>query len=321
MPSNRPLVLTSVVILVMATLSGTTSITTTSFTETTQKPQKILIAHRGASAYAPENTLPAFRLAVQMGADFVEYDLQVTKDQQLVCLHDETLERTTNVEAIFPLKSRTGTQNGVATQHWYVSDFTLKEIKQLDAGSWFGEQYKGTQVPTFQEAIDELRGKAGHLIELKKPDLYNTGRTDMERMVLATLRKNGLDQPGADPKTPIIIQSFSARSIQKLARQLKSKLRLHLLVGESDKDVWLTRAGLAKVKEFSTGISPAKSTLIATPEIVKWAQELGLMVTPYTFRASATADLQKLREEMSYHLFRLGVNGVITDNPDQMPRR
>jgi glycerophosphoryl diester phosphodiesterase len=166
-----------------------------------------------------------------------------------------------------------------------------------------------------------MRGRAGHLIELKAPEMYNARGVDMEGMVLATLKRNGLDRLHADPKTPVIIQSFSAKSVQKLALQLKTRLALHLLVGAKDKDVWLTREGLEKVKSFSTGISPEKVTLTANPQIVTWAHDLGLLVTPYTFRVMPGADVKEVREEMSRHLSTLGVDGVITDNPDQMPRR
>lgn len=283
--------------------------------------RQLLIAHRGASAYAPENTLPAFRLAIEMGADYVEYDLQVTKDKQLVCLHDETLERTTNVEEVFPERYSVAGQGAEAKRHWYVYDFTLAEIRRLDAGAWFGEKYKGTRVPTFQEALDEMRGRAGHLIELKAADFYNARGVEMERMVLATLKRNRLERPNADPKTPVIIQSFSANSVQRFSRKLKTRLPLHLLIGAREKDLWLTREGLAKVKAFSTGISPDKSTLVAEPRIVQWAHDLGLLVTPYTFRVTPGVEAKDVREEMARHLFTLGVDGVITDNPDQMPRR
>ena len=101
---------------------------------------KTLIAHRGASAYAPENTLPAYRLALRQGADYVEQDLQITKDGVLVCLHDLTLERTTDVAKVFPGRFR---KEPGGTRRWYVSDFTLAEIKQLDAGAWFGEKFRG----------------------------------------------------------------------------------------------------------------------------------------------------------------------------------
>ncbi|MGH9832484.1 MAG: glycerophosphodiester phosphodiesterase family protein, partial [Blastocatellia bacterium] len=99
-----------------------------------QSSKKILVAHRGASAYAPEHTIEAYRLALEQGADFVEQDLQITKDGALVCLHDLTLERTTNVEEIFPDRFRADVSddqspNSRPAKHWYVSDFTLKEIK------------------------------------------------------------------------------------------------------------------------------------------------------------------------------------------------
>src|SRR5688572_20120994 len=97
--------------------------------------RKLLVAHRGASAYAPEHTLAAYRLAVEQGADYVEQDLAVTKDGVLICLHDETLERTTNVEDVFPDRGRVVPGGG--RQYWLAVDFTLAEIKQLDAGSLF----------------------------------------------------------------------------------------------------------------------------------------------------------------------------------------
>ena len=127
-----------------------------------QSGKKILIAHRGASGYAPEHTIEAYRLAIEQGADFVEQDLQITKDGALVCLHDLTLERTTDVEEIFPDRFRADVSedqppDSRPAKHWYVSDFTLGEIKRLDAGSWFNAKFKGARVPTFQEAIDLVR--------------------------------------------------------------------------------------------------------------------------------------------------------------------
>src|SRR5688572_27104653 len=134
-----------------------------------QKPW--LIAHRGASAYAPENTVPAFRLAADQGATFVEFDVQLTRDRQIVCLHDESLERTTDVEDVFPERFRSVTAaNGQTTKRWMLADFTLAEVRRLDAGSWFGPAFKGTRIPTFAETIDSLRGRSGLFIELKLPE-------------------------------------------------------------------------------------------------------------------------------------------------------
>src|SRR5918996_6553767 len=89
-----------------------------------------LIAHRGASAYAPENTVPAFRLAADQGATFVEFDLRLTKDRQIVCLHDESLERTTDVEEVFPDRFRTSPGAGAPTRRWMLADFTLAELRR-----------------------------------------------------------------------------------------------------------------------------------------------------------------------------------------------
>src|SRR5918992_375823 len=96
--------------------------------------QKQLVAHRGASAYAPEHTLEAYRLALDQGADYVEQDLAVSKDGVLVCIHDLTLERTTNVEEVFPDRFTEDTSSGTPVRRWLVNDFTLAEIKRLEAG-------------------------------------------------------------------------------------------------------------------------------------------------------------------------------------------
>ena len=90
-----------------------------------QSPKKLNVAHRGASAYAPEHTLAAYRLALEQGADFVEQDLAVTRDGILICLHDPTLERTTNVEELFPDRSSMVTWEGKTVRSWLANDFTL----------------------------------------------------------------------------------------------------------------------------------------------------------------------------------------------------
>lgn len=291
--------------------------------------RKILVAHRGASSYAPEHTLEAYRLALKQGADFVEQDLQITKDNQLVCLHDLTLERTTNVKDIFPTRfqeevaPRSPSEQGSGTagslvRRWYVSDFTLREIKQLDAGSWFNSKFKGARVPTFQEAIDVLRGKAGLYPETKAPEVYGRFGFDMERLLVAALRKNRLGTRTAERNTPVIIQSFSPQSLRKLSGMLNPKLALVLLINEQMRTPWLASAGLAEVKQFASGIGPAKALL--DKGLVTQAHALGLSVTPYTFRSTNTGRFKNVREEMSYYLYELGVDALFTDNPDQFPR-
>ncbi|HET7695223.1 MAG TPA: glycerophosphodiester phosphodiesterase family protein [Vicinamibacterales bacterium] len=282
-----------------------------------QSNPRWLVAHRGASAYAPENTVPAFRLAADQGATFVEFDLQLTKDRQIVCLHDESLERTTDVEEVFPDRFRTvSLANGQTAKRWMLADFTLAEIRKLDAGSWFDPKFKGTRIPTFAETIDALRGRSGLFIELKLPEKY----AGIEKGILDELKAKGLDRPGADPKTPVLLQSFTASSLQVLA-SLGTKLPVHFLIAARDAARWLTPEGLASVKAFATGLSPEKTIVRDHPEGIAAARQLGMLITPYTFRASAVAGFPDVRAEMAHYLDVLRVDGVITDNPDQMPRR
>ncbi|MEJ7576789.1 MAG: glycerophosphodiester phosphodiesterase family protein [Pyrinomonadaceae bacterium] len=281
--------------------------------------RKILVAHRGASAYAPEHTLESYSLALKQGADFVEQDLQITRDSVLVCLHDLTLERTTNVKEVFPTRFREELVAGAPTPRWYVSDFTLRELKQLDAGTWFDMKFKGARVPTWQEAIDLVRGKAGLYPETKAPEVYGQRGFDMEHLVLDTLKKNRLDKPSrAAHHTPVIIQSFSPESLKKLSSTLKTKLPLVLLVGEEARARWLTEAGLTEAKQFAIGVAPAKALL--NKDLVAQAHVLNLSVTPYTFRSRNTGRFKTVREEMSYYLYDLGVDALFTDNPDLFPR-
>jgi glycerophosphoryl diester phosphodiesterase len=279
---------------------------------------KMLIAHRGASAYAPEHTLESYQLALKQGADFVEQDLQITRDGVLVCLHDLTLERTTNVKDIFSTRFREELVDGTSMRRWYVSDFALREIKQLDAGSWFDVKFQGARVPTFQEAIDLVRGKAGLYPETKAPEVYGKRGFDMERLVLDLLRRNRLDKRSAERHTPVIIQSFSPEGLRKLSGTLKTKLPLVLLVGDEARARWLTTAGLAEAKQFVSGIAPAKALL--DKSLVMQAHALGLTVTPYTFRSRDTGRFKTVREEMSYYLYSVGVDALFTDNPDLFPR-
>jgi glycerophosphoryl diester phosphodiesterase len=279
---------------------------------------KILVAHRGASAYAPEHSHESYSLAMKQGADFVEQDLQITKDGVLVCLHDLTLERTTNVKDVFPKRFREEMVGGSPAQHWYVSDFTLQEIKQLDAGSWFNAKFKDTRVQTFQEAIDLVRGKAGLYPETKAPEVYGKLGFDMERLVLDVLKKNGLDKGSGAKRTPVIIQSFSPESLKKLSG-MKTKLPLVLLIGDEMRARWLTAAGLNEAKQFASGgIAPAKA--LVDKNLVTQAHDLGLSVTPYTFRSSNTGSFKTVSEEMSHYLYDLGVDALFTDNPDLFPR-
>ena len=280
-----------------------------------------VIAHRGASAYAPEHTREAYELAIEQGADYVEQDLGVTKDGVLVCLHDPTLERTTNVEELYPDRSTIVTWEGKTVRGWLANDFTLAEIKRLDAGSWFGPKFRAERVPTFQEAIDLVKGKAGIFPELKAPEVYAGRPVEFERMVADILAKNRLIGDGANSKTPVILQTFSESTLRKLA-SMKLGVPLVYLIYGHDADQWSSRERVAAAKAAgATGLGPSKDVILKHPQLVMWAHELGLIVAPYTFRSRNTGRFASVREEMAHFLYELDVDGVFTDNPDQFPRR
>lgn len=278
---------------------------------------KQLVAHRGASAYAPEHTLDAYRLALAQGADFVEQDLAVTKDGVLVCIHDLTLERTTNVEEVFPDRFVEDKTGGTPVRSWRVHDFTLAEIERLDAGSWFHPKFAGARIPTFQEAIDLVRGKAGLYPELKDPAFYRQRGVRPEALLAGVLRNNGLV---ADAKTPVIIQSFDETTLKQLARDLPQVPRAFLV-----EPVAAARLDSAeKVREIATWatvLAPNKAIIEKRPALVAWAHSAGLTVTPWTFRSSNTGTYQSVRDEMAKFLYDYGVDALFTDNPDQFPRR
>lgn len=276
-------------------------------------PAPWVVAHRGASAYAPENTVPAFALAAEQGATWVEFDLQLTKDRQVVCLHDISLERTTDVEQVFPERGRAAASG---SRTWILADFTLEEIRRLDAGAWFDPKYRGTRIPTFAETIDALRGRSGLFIEVKAPERYE----GIEKLIVAELKARGLDRPGADPRTPVLIQSFSADSLKIFKDTLHTTLPIHFLFGARDAGPWLTDEGLARIRAFSTGISPEKTIVRDHPDAMARARKMGLLISPYTFRSTAVTGFSDVRAEMQHYLRALRVDGVITDNPDQMPR-
>jgi len=269
------------------------------------------IAHRGASGDAPEHTLAAYELALKYGADIVEPDLQMTKDGVLVCLHDTTLERTTNVKDIFP--DRAKEVNGRKT--WPVAEFTLKEIQQLDAGAWKDKKFAGQKVLTFQQMIDTVKGKAGIIPETKAPEVYGKLGLDMEKGLMAVLKANKLDTPGADPKTPVVIQSFSADSLKVLRKDHACKLPLvYLFSADQSADK------LKAMKEYADGIAPTKGVVLGRPGIVKDAHDLGMSVTVWTCRSGSTGKFKDVKEEMTHLLKGCEVDAIFTDNPDQFPK-
>lgn len=258
-------------------------------------PIRANIAHRGASAYAPENTRAAFVRAAQQGADYVELDVRQTRDGHVVVLHDATLARTTNVGERFPGRTLLG-----------VEAFTRAEIETLDAGAWFAangaEQrpFAGERVLLLDEAIGLAEAhNVGLWIEIKPEAVY----PDLEERVAGVLAEHGWAAAG--PKR-LVVQSFSVASVQKMGRIAPGIARLQL-VGGTDP---LEPAALDAIRDYAHGLAPARA--LATPELVRSAHARNLCVYPWTFRGPDPAALEtEMRRALD-----AGADGLITDNPD-----
>jgi glycerophosphoryl diester phosphodiesterase len=280
---------------------------------------KQAIAHRGASGYAPEHTPAAYKLAMQQKANFVEPDLAVSKDNVLFCMHDDTLERTTNVAEVFPDRPSTNYQTRQPGKHWVGNDFTMAELKRLDSGKWFKPEFAGQRLLSFQEMIDLVKSRPGFGIypELKSPELYKSRGVDQEKLFVELIKKNGLEKPESLKKMPVIIQSFDESAIRRVAVDLPTIPRVFL----TSKDEDVTEARIKELATFATGIAPEKFVIARHPEMVARAHAAHLTVTSWTFRADdKEMKYPSVRQEMTHFLYDLGIDALFTNNPDQFPR-
>jgi glycerophosphoryl diester phosphodiesterase len=277
--------------------------------QTRSQNKPLLIAHRGASGYAPEHTFEAYRIAMEQGADFVEQDLQVTKDGVLICLHDPDLARTTNVAEVFPDRTMTRDpeETGTPKRGWYTVDFTLAEIKRLDAGSWFNRAnpfaaspaYVGQRVPSLEETIKFVGNRAGLYIELKHFPFYKSLGFDTAEQLAALLRAHGFDRPGRRER--IYIQSFYKTGLLRMRELAPGYARIQLLPME-DLDrradtTKVTPALATEVAGYSRGVGPSKS-LLASAADVATLHTAGLLIHPYTFRGPTTANARRPLDEV-----------------------
>ncbi|MEU9448410.1 glycerophosphodiester phosphodiesterase family protein [Streptomyces sp. NPDC048277] len=248
--------------------------------------QPTVLAHRGASAYAPENTLAAIDKAAAMGFTWVENDVQRTRDGRLVVIHDDSLERTTNVEQVFPGRAP-----------WKVKDFTAAEIARLDAGSWFSPSYAGTRVPTLAQYMRRVEHNHERLLlEIKNPELY----PGVERQILKTLSNEGwLDRGHLDR---IVVQSFSADSL-RIVHELKPSVTTGYLGTPSV-------ASLRQYARFSDLINPSVGSIstgyVSAVHSVEGPHGRRLRVFTWTVNDAVT----------TWKAVGYGVDGIITNKPD-----
>ncbi|MDO8860255.1 glycerophosphodiester phosphodiesterase [Haliea sp. E1-2-M8] len=309
---------------------------------TTAANSPIVIAHRGASGYLPEHTLAAKALAHAMGADYLEQDVVLTRDGVPIVLHDIHLESTTDVAARFPDRAR---QDG----RYYAIDFSIAEIRTLRAHERTGPDGNAAfpnrfplgpgllTVPTLAEEIDFISGldhsrgrKTGLYIELKAPNFHLREGQDIARRVLEVLVEKGYDQR----RDQVFLQCFDDATLRYLRNTLQTPLPLIQLIADSnwgedsavDYDFLQTAAGLDAVAGYADGIGPWLMQIyrgkradgsVELSDLVALAQERGLQVHPYTFRADQLPEgIESFEELLDIFLHQAGVDGLFTDFPD-----
>ena len=287
--------------------------------------EKIIIAHRGASGYLPEHSLPGKAMAYAMGADFIEQDLVLTRDNHLVVLHDLYLDQVTDVARVFPDRRR---DDG----HYYVIDFTLTELRQLalterlqttegKSAPRFPDRFppgkSSFRISTFEEEIELIQGlnhstgrNVGLYPEIKSPAFHQREGRDISRAVLGVLKQYGYTRR----TDRIYLQCFDPVELQRVRRRLLPQLgmdiRLVQLIAETrwkttviykdgrsipyDYDWMLNPGAMAKIAAYADGIGPWTGMIVtkdstrgnpAMSGMVAEAHEAGLVVHPYTFRA------------------------------------
>jgi glycerophosphoryl diester phosphodiesterase len=255
------------------------------------------IGHRGASGYAPEHTIASYDLAKKMGADYIEQDLQLTKDGVLVALHDETLDRTVRPTA----ESAPGDCTGL------VREKTLAQIKTCDVGSWFNEaypqyaseEYVGLRIPTLEEVFQRYRKSVNYYIETKSPE----AAPGMEEELLRLMDEYGLIKPAAK-KWQVLIQSFSPASLQKIHALNPSLPLIQLFSGRETSET--IQARLDATATYAVGIGPSKNDV--DRPLVEAAHARCLDLHPYTVNEKAEME----------SLIGLGVDGMFTNFPDRL---
>lgn len=309
-----------------------------------QSEHKIVVAHRGASGYLPEHTLAAKAMAYAMGADYIEQDVVMTKDDELLVIHDVTLDRTTDVAQKFPGRAR---EDG----KFYVVDFTLAEILSLDVSEGFRVENGQKQanystrfpvaksifkVHTLAQEIELIQGlnqsmgrDVGIYPELKSPAFHAANGKDLGSAVLKVLKEYGYTK-----KTDkVFVQTFEFDELKRVHDTLMPALGIDLplvqLVGEEDELWMLTEAGLKEIAAYADGLGPEKSMLVSEDstvgdvrvnEVVRWAHAQGLQVHPYTFRLDAgqLPDFAESFEQLlEIYLYDIEVDGVFADFPDR----
>ncbi|MDY6821108.1 MAG: glycerophosphodiester phosphodiesterase [Deferribacterota bacterium] len=288
--------------------------------------KKIVIAHRGASGYMPEHTLESYAYAYASGANFIEPDLNMTKDGFLICIHNIHLEATTDVQKKFPEKVS-------SDGHYYVKDFTISEIKKLNVTTHkdangrpiypnrFNPDYEFLKIPTFEEAIMLVKGlnrstdkNVGIYPEMKNPAWHHKHNLDIEKATIEILSKYGY----TNQKDNVYIQCFDENSLKRLSNEFQTQIKLVQLIGsEKEYSHMLTDEGLKNIAKYASGIGPNKGLIEKDSSLVARAHNNGLLVHPWTFRKEDVKEQYKsFEEELKTFYFKYNVDGLFVEQPD-----
>ncbi|QOR34702.1 glycerophosphodiester phosphodiesterase [Clostridium sp. 'deep sea'] len=216
----------------------------------------LILGHRGASGYAPENTMSSFKLAILQNADGLEFDVHLSKDNIPVVIHDRTINRTTNGSGL-------------------VAEYTASELQQFDAGSWYGKKFRGFKIPLLAEVLQLCKVVDKQLllnIELKAGSkMYK----NIERIVIDMVSEYRLEKQ-------VIISSFDHFALQRV-KEINPNIKTGVLYAAS----WIKPWRYREVLNFNA-LHPAWHTL--TPELLKHCHEAGLAVNTYTVNDTKYVD-------------------------------
>ncbi|MCM3743912.1 hypothetical protein M3193_07125 [Sporosarcina luteola] len=248
----------------------------------------LIIGHRGASAYEPENTLPSFELAEDLNADYVELDVHLTKDGELIVMHDDDVKRTT--EAAGKIK-----------------DFTLAELKQLTADEKKGKKIAASgrdeeeyEVPTLREVVEQMKGDLRFVIELKDTEQY----PGIEEELVRLMEEQELIGHDAKGYPKAVILSFDKKALKQVHKIDPEIPLIQLVSFDEGEEAALTKKELKDILSYASGVNVSYEAL--TPPFVNSMHDEGLAVYAYTVNDA----------EAALRLKAMGVNGIATDEPD-----
>ncbi|MCR9200384.1 MAG: hypothetical protein NXI04_17250 [Planctomycetaceae bacterium] len=289
--------------------------------QTLSDEHPLVIAHRGASGYLPEHTTEAAAFAHALGADFIEQDVVLSQDGVAVVLHDVTLDDITNVATVFPDRRRDG--------HFYVFDFTLSELRQLNVRERSEERFPQNSgrfvIRTLEEHLQLIAGlnqsrghSTGVYVEIKQPALHHKHQLDVATEVLRILRQYGYHAP----EHRAYVQCFDATEVLRLRTELKCQLKVIQLLSETPShDTIVATSRVADgigipLTSVVSGVTDGKPQLT---EVVRTAHDHALLVHVWTLRDDRLPRWATTTDDLISWLVRDGmVDGIFTDFPDTL---